>query len=182
MHAGDAPNVSLRFSGLAELGANNDLVLEAGSERRQCEPPCTSIDIHLRSDRHRVGRDADIDRDRERPRLSMNREGAVQFDGSRFDQAAACRLVRDGRKRLDLEEICCSQVGVPLLVLVSIDAASMMSVPLMPPSAVTVPVPSSTRNVPFAGNTHSALVRNSIEVRSRSSSQLPTKSLMLREF
>jgi hypothetical protein len=27
VHAGDAPNVSLRFSGLAELGANNDLVL-----------------------------------------------------------------------------------------------------------------------------------------------------------
>ena len=46
----------------------------------------------------------------------------------------------------------------PLLSLVSIDAASTTKVPLMLPSALTVPAPSIALAVPFTGTTQKALV------------------------
>jgi hypothetical protein len=88
----------------------------------------------------------------------VDSEGSVQLELSRVRQTATRRDENNGGILLDLEKVGRPQVGVAFLFLVSIDAASMTNVPLRPPSVPTVPTPSIALAVPFAGNTHIALV------------------------
>ncbi len=160
--------------GPGEHGRDEDVIVKACPKVGPRDAPLASIDIGL--DRHQSIRSPNVDRrqDVHWPRLAMNGERTSERDRAGAGDRGTVDSELDRRIRRDLKEIAPAEVLVALLLLVSIELASRMIVPLTEPSSPTVPDPPIALKEALTGMIHKAFVLKVTLVRSGSKLQLPT--------